>query len=126
MPGQGLKPLRLGTSVLHLAEHGVVTALPMTPDFWTDMPAIFASGRMLSLIAHERDWPVWEMHPEGDEVIWLLTGRIHLHSEGRGSVEVQAGDCIIMPKGVWHTADVMEQGEALFLTEGAHTKHRPR
>lgn len=126
MPGQGLKPLRLGTSVLHLAEHGVVTALPMTADFWSDMPTIFASGRMLSLIAQERDWPVWEMHPEGDEVIWLLEGRIGLHSEGRGSVEMQAGDCIIMPKGIWHTADVIEPGQALFLTEGADTRHRAR
>ncbi len=121
-----MKPLRLGTHVLHLAEHGVVTALPMTPDFWAEMPSIFESGRMLSLISQERDWPVWEMHPEGDEVIWLLEGRIRLHAEGRGSVILETGHCIIMPKAVWHTADVIEQGKALFLTEGADTQHRPR
>ena len=126
MPAPGLKAFRLGSTVLHLAEHGVVTALPMTADFWSEMPAIFGAGRMLSLIDMDRDWPNWEMHPQGDEVIWLLTGRVRFITEAHGTVEVGQGDCIVMPKGEWHTADVLEPGKALFVTEGAGTQHRQR
>ena len=126
MPAPGLKPIRLGSHVLHLAERGVVTTLPMTADFWSEMPASFGAGRRLSLIDMERDWPNWEMHPEGDEVIWLLTGRVRFVTEGHGAVEVSAGECVVMPKGEWHTADVLEAGKAIFVTEGAGTQHRER
>ena len=32
----------------------------------------------------------------------------------------------INPPGVWHTADVHEPGEALFITPGRGTEHEPR
>ncbi len=126
MPAEGLKPFRLGRHVLHLAERGVVTTLPMTADFWSEMPAIFGDGRMLSLIAMERDWTNWERHPNGDEVIWMVSGRARFITEGHGAVEIATGDGVVMPKGEWHTADVLEVGQAVFLTEGAGTEHRPR
>lgn len=126
MSAARLKPVRLRHNVLHLAERGVVTILPMTADFWSEMPAIFGDGRMLSLIDMERDWPNWEMHPQGDEVIWLVSGRVHFITEGHGSVDAAPGDCVVMPKGEWHTADVLEAGKAIFVTEGAGTQHRER
>lgn len=126
MSAAGLRPFRLGGQVLHLAERGVVTTLPMTADFWTEMPAIFGDGRMLSLIDMERDWAQFEMHPDGDEIIWLLSGRVRFITERHGTVEAGAGDCLVMPKGEWHTADVLEPGKALFVTEGAGTQHRAR
>ena len=33
---------------------------------------------------------------------------------------------LINPRGVWHTADVHEPGEGLFVTPGLGTEHRPR
>jgi mannose-6-phosphate isomerase-like protein (cupin superfamily) len=116
----------LGRHVLHVAERGVVTALPMTADFWSDMPAIFGSGRMLSVLDQTRDWPVWERHPAGDEIIWMLDGRIRLRTENLGQIDMQPNDCVLMPKGEWHTADVLEPGRALFLTEGEGSESRAR
>ena len=36
------------------------------------------------------------------------------------------GEFAVVPKGIWHTADVIEPGEALFVTAGEGTSHRPR
>ena len=41
-------------------------------------------------------------------------------------IELHAGDGVLNPPGVWHTADVHEPGDALFITPGAGTEHRPR
>jgi mannose-6-phosphate isomerase-like protein (cupin superfamily) len=41
-------------------------------------------------------------------------------------VELQAGQAVINPRGVWHTADVQEAGMTLFVTPGLGTEHRPR
>ena len=41
-------------------------------------------------------------------------------------VTLRAGTTCIVPKGVWHTATVHEPSEALHITRGAGTRHRPR
>ena len=70
------------------------------------------------------------MHPAGDEVVLCLTGAITLHQEfpdGRSeSTTIGAGEYAINPPGVWHTADIVSEASALFITAGAGTQHRPR
>jgi hypothetical protein len=39
---------------------------------------------------------------------------------------IEAGQYVINPPGVWHTADVAGSASALFITAGADTRHRPR
>ena len=34
-------------------------------------------------------------------------------------------DAIVVPRGEWHTARVLEPTEAIFVTRGAGTEHRP-
>ena len=41
-------------------------------------------------------------------------------------VELRAGQAVINPRGVWHTADVHEPGSVLFITPARGTEHRPR
>ncbi len=56
-------------------------------------------------------------------------GAITLHQEMDGkirTVEVQAGEAVINPPGVWHTADVVGTATALFITAGIGTENRPR
>ena len=36
------------------------------------------------------------------------------------------GERVLNPPGVWHTADVHEPGDALFITPGEGTEHKPR
>ena len=75
------------------------------------------------------DWSTWEMHPAGDEFIYLLDGAMTLILETGTDperVSLSAGDFTIVPAGIWHTADVAQPGQGLFITCGAGTQHRTR
>ena len=41
-------------------------------------------------------------------------------------MEVGAGEALVNPPGVWHTADSGEGGWIVAITPGAGTEHRPR
>ena len=88
-----------------------------------------AEGRMVVMNEQSETWPTWERHPAGDELVLLLEGRVDLIQEINGReerTELRAGQAVINPPGVWHTADVHEPGRALFITPGAGTEHKPR
>jgi mannose-6-phosphate isomerase-like protein (cupin superfamily) len=87
-------------------------------------------GRLVSLFRFTEDWPGWEMHPAGDEVVVCLSGEMHLTQEfpdGRiEKVILKPGEYAINPPGVWHTADIPGEASALFVTAGVGTQNRPR
>jgi quercetin dioxygenase-like cupin family protein len=88
-----------------------------------------AEGRLVTLHAFSTSWPTWEMHPDGDEVVACIQGRMTLIQEINGEphhVELTAGEAIINPRGVWHTADIHEKASALFITAGQGTQIRLR
>ncbi len=75
------------------------------------------------------DWPHWEMHPEGHEVLVFLEGRLEMTLEEDGvrrAVEVGAGETLLIPPGAWHIARIIEPGRMLGVTYGAGTQHRPK
>jgi mannose-6-phosphate isomerase-like protein (cupin superfamily) len=62
-------------------------------------------------------------------VVVLLSGRVDVIQEVDGehrTVALRPGQAMINPRGVWHTADVHEPGQGLFITPGLGTEHRPR
>jgi mannose-6-phosphate isomerase-like protein (cupin superfamily) len=74
-------------------------------------------------------WSTWECHPAGDEVVICLSGRMTMIQEAGGTdrhIELTAGQAMINPAGVWHTADIHEPVRFLAITPGAGTDHRPR
>ena len=89
-----------------------------------------AEGRLVSQHTFTEDWPSWEMHPKGEEVVICTHGSMDLTQEfpdgTRKSVTVNAGEFAINPRGVWHIADVEESATAIFITAGEGTEHRPR
>ena len=121
----------LTTTYLHLGEGPEVRAIPVTDDFWPtiDQRADLQRGRLITSFAQDADWTVWEMHPEGDEVIVVLSGSVTFHLDdgtSTQSVVVAAPHCVVVPVGTWHTADVPEPGQILVITWGEGTQHRPR
>jgi hypothetical protein len=61
-------------------------------------------------------------------VVLLLSGLVDLVLEIDGHEEVVAlrpGRAVVNPPNVWHTARVHEPGQALFITPGRGTEHRP-
>ena len=74
-------------------------------------------------------WPTWECHPHGEEFILQLAGSLRLWLEQDGRIAertLQTGEFIIVPRGVWHTAEATEPGKALFITAGKDTGIRAR
>jgi quercetin dioxygenase-like cupin family protein len=86
-------------------------------------------GRLVSLATFSEPWAMWEVHPEGDELVVCLSGTVTLHQELDGEVrtlELRVGDAVVNPPGAWHTADVDAPATMLFVTAGTGTEHRPR
>lgn len=88
-------------------------------------------GRLVSMHTFDEDWGEWEVHPNGHEVVLCLSGRLRLHQEfldgGTAEATIGPGQAVINDPGVWHTADVVEgPAQALFITAGSGTDHRPR
>jgi quercetin dioxygenase-like cupin family protein len=84
---------------------------------------------MVSLLSHDSDWRGWERHPAGYEIIIQLKGWMRLRLEapdGEIVVDLPAGRYIIVPRNIWHTADVSEPSSAIYITEGQGTENRPR
>jgi mannose-6-phosphate isomerase-like protein (cupin superfamily) len=119
------------TTYLHFGEGPEVRREPVTPDFWSAIGARddLDRGRLLTSFPQDSDWTVWERHPAGDELVYLVDGTatVHLDDGGRTSAHrLCARQAVLVPAGVWHTVDVHEPGHVLVLTWGEGTEHRPR
>lgn len=87
-------------------------------------------GRLVSMYSFSEPWGMWEMHPHGSEVVLCTSGRITLHQEHpdgtTSSVVLGPGQYAVNQAGTWHTADIEGKAEAVFITAGSGTQHRPR
>ena len=126
----------LADSPIHLGRGA--TAVPL-PDFSWSAEYLAAyverfaadgdEGRLVTMGALSATWDTWERHPAGEEVVLVLSGRADLIQRidgGERRIALSAGQAAVNPPGVWHTADVHEPGEALFITPGRGTEHEPR
>ena len=126
---------RLSESMIHLGlgaraePQPSFSGMEWYADYAARTEADGAEGRLVSSHAFTESWDVWEMHPAGDEVVICTRGRITLVQEVDGE-EVRTllnpGEYAINPPGTWHTADVDGECEAIFITAGMDTQHRPR
>ncbi len=83
---------------------------------------------LVSMTEQTADWPHWERHPNGDEVLVLMEGRLEVIFEQDGAESRQAftpGQTLVVPAGAWHRALVLEPGRMFAITYGAGTDHRP-
>lgn len=128
--------LRLAESFVHLGLGA--SAVPQPPfdglewyeAYGERTAADGAEGRLVSEHSFSEDWPSWEMHPHGSEVVICTAGAMLLTQEfpdGRiKRTELTAGGYAINPPGVWHIADVTGSATAIFITAGEGTQHRSR
>lgn len=125
---------------LLLEADGRAISLPGGQDFWQQLMSGDATdsgirqlmgsekGRLLSVLPMDSDWATWEMHPAGDEILFMLEGKAVFVLElpdGPKEVELNAGRLLVVPTGVWHTAKVGEPSRLLTITAGQGTQHRP-
>lgn len=104
--------------------------LKVSSDIYQKLDERYNGFRSYTLIsAHEfnEDWPTWEKHPAGDEMVVLLSGRaefiLRRHS-GDETIELEeTGSYVIVPQDTWHTARIGEATSMLFITPGEGTQN---
>ena len=126
----------LANTPVHLGLGATVEALPPfdgSMQWYQNYGRAHASdgpeGRLVALHSFSSDWPTWEMHPKGSELVYIVSGALTLvqeHDGERKSIELRAGQAAINAPGVWHTAKISEPTTALFITAGEGTLNEVR
>lgn len=127
------QPEKILHSYLHVQDGGKTEQITVTEQFWSDVvngarPEL-DQGRLMSAFSFSANWPSWERHPAGEELVMLLSGSaVLLLEEANGERALlldTVGSYVLVPQGVWHTARTTQPTTLLFLTPGAGTEHRP-
>jgi mannose-6-phosphate isomerase-like protein (cupin superfamily) len=116
---------------IHLGSGGTATRLPGGEAFWalpeSDLER-YGQSWLISEFETTSDWLNWEMHPNGDEFVYLLTGAIDMlleQEKGTRILEIRGSGAMVVPRGVWHTTKVHAPSRMLHVTLGSGTQHRP-
>jgi mannose-6-phosphate isomerase-like protein (cupin superfamily) len=106
------------------------TPAPVGPSLYENLDRDFNGFRGCVLVsehAFESDWPTWERHPHGDELLYLAEGhaqlRILVNGEERIAELDRPGQVLLVPKGCWHTAHPLKPTRIVFITPGEGTEN---
>ena len=114
-----------------LSQDGNASRIEGGDQFWRLSEAdLDAVGRqwLLAEFIFDTDWPNWEMHPEADELVYVLSGEANILLESERGIElvhVVAPALVRVPRGIWHTAKIIQSSRFLHMTMGAGTLVRP-
>jgi mannose-6-phosphate isomerase-like protein (cupin superfamily) len=125
-------PYQLATTYLRLRSDVSIEPLPVNEDLWpriiSGQLGTFHNEYLVTTHAYAGNWPMWEKHPNGDEIVLLLEGRttMVLEIDGREQlVELsESGAYVLVPRDTWHTARTSTPCRMLFITAGEGTQHR--
>ena len=79
------------------------------------------NGRQLGACDITGTSPVWEMHPDTDELFYILEGAFEatlLNADGPEHVVVPAGSMFVVPKGIWHRPAAPSGAKFIYFTPG--------
>ena len=75
---QRSEPLDLSSTLLRLRADASAEPLNIDSTFWQRLTSgelcDFHNERLVACGSFEADWPMWEMHPNGEEMVCLLSG----------------------------------------------------
>jgi mannose-6-phosphate isomerase-like protein (cupin superfamily) len=117
-------------TLVHLRAGGAALPVAWTPDVFRTL-ATGAEDRVVG--AKHGEVPAnfhaeeWEMHPGGDEVLYLLAGALEVVLEepaGERTFGLRGGQACLVPRGQWHRLVLREPSDLLFITPAHGTRHR--
>jgi quercetin dioxygenase-like cupin family protein len=117
------KPFDAGTQTVAIDRNLSAKIMPARPD-----PAIPVDGYTFGVATMTENSPHdGEMHPDGDEVLYLIDGkvRVTIECDPVQVLEMSPGDGAIVPKGTWHKVDILEPSRIVYLTPGPGSEYRP-
>ena len=103
----------------HSFDASLVPAQPDPPIPVTG--ATFGVAMMTESAAH-----AGEMHPDGDEVLYLISGHavVTLETVPVQRIAMLPGNGLVVPRGVWHTVDVVSPSQIAYITPGPNNQFR--
>ncbi|WP_066684056.1 hypothetical protein [Caulobacter sp. CCH9-E1] len=118
-------------SLLRLTAGGLVEILPRSAESWRAINT--AQGERVVGFSQPRRGEdlhpqVWEMHPEGDELLHLVEGAIDLvldAPEGEQRIALSGGQSCVVARGAWHRLLLREPSILMFITPAGGTRMRP-
>lgn len=117
---------------IHITDGGTASPVEVTETFWQELMTghrpDLNEGWLMLVLRMRADTPTWEMHPAGDEILYLLSGAIDIVLEedaGERLIKLGAGEACIVPRGRWHRQIVHEESNLLGITFGKGTEIRP-
>ena len=123
----------LSSTFIVVEPHHAATPVAVTPTIYEELDQRFEhfKGRLLvASFRFDSDWPSWEIHPAGDEIVCLLSGDVHMVLDRNGVEEIvhlrDPGAFVIVPKGTWHTARTSVPTTMFFVTPGEGTQNKAR
>lgn len=127
------EPRNITTTYLRLRPDSSVEELAADETFWPRLMrgelGDFHHEYLVTSYTYQEDWPSWEMHPAGDEIVCLIAGEAtFLLETPEGNRELRlnkTGDYAFVPRGTWHTAKTSVPTTMLFITAGEGTQNRP-
>ena len=117
--------------LVRLGEDGHAVPLPWTPDVFRRLAARGQDrviGMKRGIVPADFHADEWEMHPAGDELLYLLTGALDVVLEeatGTRTFRLDGGQACVVPRGTWHRLIVDRPSDLLFVTPAHGTRHRP-
>jgi mannose-6-phosphate isomerase-like protein (cupin superfamily) len=129
MSGPNQSAFDLTSTYIQLRDGPDAAPVPVGKDFWAQLAerTDLHEGRLVMVGGQSADWTTWEMHPAGEEVLYLLSGALDLvlqNSDGDRTVKLRSGAAFIVPRGTWHRGILRSPYTMLSITYGAGTKHR--
>jgi mannose-6-phosphate isomerase-like protein (cupin superfamily) len=125
-------PLDFSSTYLRLRADASIEQLTVDNKLWQRVTSgqlgDFHKEFLIACGSCDADWPMWEMHPNGDEIVCLLSGSVtFLLQEAQGTQTIEldkSGEYVLVRKGTWHRAKTRGACRMLFLTPGEGTQHR--
>ena len=101
----------------------IAIRVPMQAD-----PPIPVDGLTIGIAEMSEKSPhAGEMPTDGDEVLYLISGHVNVVFEEAefDTVDMQPGDGLVVPKGVWHRVDILAPSKIIYATPGPGGEYRP-
>lgn len=119
------KPVRFDPAVnsVGLNHDFLASLVPDRPD-----PPVPVDGATFGIATMRENSPHGgEMHPDGDEVLYLISGHIRVVflDQPIEDMELSPGGGLVVPQGMWHRVDILEPSEIAYLTPGPNNEFKP-
>ena len=114
-----------------LDKEGSISDIEGGDSFWSQTPEELdkiGESWLITEFEFNEDWTTWEMHPNGEEIVYLLSGSMDLILDKDGqqqTIELRKKGLVIIERETWHTAKVFEPSKMFVITFGKDTQVKP-